>query len=343
MRVYTGARRKRTATPVSRRQRAVAFRHVKYRAVPVLQDTEETILSPAETAEEILVTEPAEPETVIETPAEPEKTQPEEETVTAEPEPEPSDTEKPAEEIPEQTETPQPEPVKETPAEKKARKKAQKELRKEQDFEDYLKTPRTGILNKLLLPFLAIEKEASAEDRVTSPFFSLAVNAFKYIAAASWISGIAAEFINKNPFGFSRMIFTDCAWLAVRLAVFMLAAQYVLAIVMSLASFVLRSTVSWKRLIASMSQSSLFTGVLFAIAALIYGKMPAIGAGLGIAAAVIGVFLTFSALAKHIDLTKRLRMLVLIAVVTVLAVFGLKYIQTVCTDVWQILKTIMNI
>lgn len=348
MRVYTGARRKRTATPVSRRQRAVAFRHTKYKAVRVLQDAEETVLTPAETIAELPVpeTEPEIPEPVEKPAEEPEiiPEQPAEEPETEETPAEPAVEETPAETAEEpQPAVQEPEPVKETAAERRARRKARKELRKEQDFEDYLSTPRTGILKKLLLPFLALEKEASADQRVTAPFFSLVVNIFKYIAAAAWASGIVAGFINANPFGFTRMIFSDCAWLTVRLAVYMLAAQYVLAAVMGLVSFVLRSTVSWKRLIATMSQSSLFTGVLFTIAALIYGKFPAVGIGLGIAAAVTGFFLTLSAVAKHIDLTKHAGMLILVAVITVLAVFGLKYIQSVCTDVWMILKTIMNV
>ena len=339
MRVYTGARRKRTATPVSRRQRAVAFRHTKYKANRVLQDAEETVLTPAETAAEILVPE-TEPEAAepVEEPAEettviPE--QPAEEPAAEEP------SAQPAEEL--EPEVHEPEPARETAAERRARKKAERAQRKEQDFEDYLNTPRTGILKKLLLPFLALEKEASAEARVTAPFFSLVVNIFKYIAAAAWVSGIIAGFINQNPFGYTRMIFTDCAWLSVKLAAYMLAAQYALAFIMGLVSFVLRSTVSWKRIIATMSQSSLFTGALFTIAALIYGKFPVFSIGLGIAAAVIGIFLTLSAIAKHIDLTKHLPMLILIAVITVIAVFGLKYIQSACSGVWKILKTIMNI
>lgn len=340
MRVYTGAKKKRTATPVSRRMRAVAFRHQKYKALR--KDAEEVLSQLPKITEEAAVETPVITEPVIEEPVIAESVI--EEKQPAEEVPQEKTPEEP--EVPANVEEEKPEEVskpKETPEERKARKKAEKERRREEDFQAFLNTPRTGFFKKLLLPVLAIEKEALSKERVTEPMFSLAVNVYKYIAIAAWMSCIVAGFINTNPFGFARIIFSDGAWLAVRLAAYMLCAQYVFAFVLGLASFVLHQPVSWKKYIASMSQSSLFTGTVFVIAALLYQMNPVFGAGLGIAGAVTGCFLMMKAVAKHFDLTKHLRMLVVLVVLCVFAVFGLKYIQAVCGDIYHILKTIMNI
>ena len=123
----------------------------------------------------------------------------------------------------------------------------------------------------------------------------------------------------------------------------MIIAQYVLVYLVSAVSYIFREPVSGKKLMAGVSQSSLTIGMLFVLAVLLYGRMPVIAAGIGITAAVMGIFMTFAAISHLFRFEKTGRLLTVILIVAVLSIFGLKYIQFACGDIYRILLNILNI
>lgn len=349
MRTYTGAKRKRTATPASRHLRPVAFRHGRRYVRSPLQETllsvpeaeEERILQTPE--EEVTETVPEQEETALVIPQIEEEPEPEQ---AEQPTEEPADIQEILEESALQDVQPEPEKPaepKKTVSERLAERKAKRTAAKEAAIEDYINTPRTNVFRKLIRPYAAMVTESSVKETVSEPVFSLAVTVFKFLGAGAWISRITASYINKNAFGYARMSFSGGAWLTLRLAVFLIAAQYILAAAVSAVSYVFRDGVSWKKITASMSQSALSTGCLFVIAALLYGINPALGAGLGIAAAAFGIFMTLSAVARHFDFAKGGRTLIVIAILTALGILGILYVRSACGDIWRIFAAIMNL
>ena len=322
-----GSARRRTDTPVSRRQRAVEYRHVRYMKKKAAAAVSQPAVQPVR-KEEKPIRKKAEKTAV---PAEKGSadmkntknrfhnmlfTKPlTEESAKAE--------------------------QQEDPAREKTKKEKRLE-RKEEKIQDLVDTPRSSVVEMLLKPAYSMEKVSMIDDLTISPMLIFLMNVVKWFAFGDFLTRLIKTFLNEDTFGTARINFTTEIWMSVKIAAFCLAAEYFIDFVLSIVSGLAKRPVRMLKLTEINGRSSIFTGVLFILSIVLLRFNASLGIGLFTATCVICLVLKGYSLDLFLAMSKNAQIIVLLLAVAAVGFIGTMFMGFAFSDVVDMLNTVIH-
>ncbi|MCR4950346.1 MAG: hypothetical protein K6A40_03360 [Solobacterium sp.] len=321
-----GAARRRTDTPVSRRQRAVEYRHVRYMkkkaAGAETKAAVQTVRKEETPVRKNMEKHPAEKESV---PMDNAKNRFRKMLFTN----------------PLSGESGKAEQPEEGPAKEKTKKEQRRE-RKEEKIQVLVDTPRSSVVEMLLKPAYSMEKVSMIDDLTISPMLIFLMNVVKWFAFGNFLTRLVKGFLNEDTFGTARINFSAEIWMSVKIALFCLAAEYFIDFAVSIVSGLAKRPVRMFKLTEINGRSSLFTGVLFILSIILFSFNEALGIAMFIAVCVICLVLKGYSLDLILAMPKNAQIIVLLLAVAAVGFAGTLYMGFAFSDIIDMLNTVVH-
>jgi|GEM_PF-4301300 len=323
---------RRTALPSDRNKRAVSYRHRSFHAPSVIAETT------AEKAVEEVKTVKDEPlQAAVAEAMEMLKKKEEKAAAPAK---------KKEEKKAEKKETVSAAPLKEEKTAKelkkeiRAEKKETRRRMKEKEIEDYITTPHTSWLEKLIDPLKAIEYEVRVRNQtVASVLNGLIWISIKWFLIWYFVIHSLCSIIADKEFSVERLSFDQQILMVVFMAVYFIAAECILSLLLRLVS----GKMPFFKVFAADSISAMHVVILMVIAVVVFTKSQHIGIAIGLASLFIAVGLRFYALTRVIDHRTMLTYWLILIAMGITAYYGWTWFLKYCSPLIELMKTLLGI
>ncbi len=270
-----------------------------------------------------------------------EKTDEEKETETAEEKTEET-TESETEEKKE--EPSEPEKPKKSLAERFMEFKAYRRRKKLENLDEMIDRPTANILQMMVAPGTAMERVSKAGYATVSRFTILAFNILKWIIFGAFFGSALRMIITSVEFSIVQMNFSSASGIAVKIALFTLAAEYLSYYLISIVSGLMRKQITMPVLIDVTGRSSLSSALIFLVACFVLKHNMALGFAILIAGLVYEIAMkTYGIGLVSEDISRNIQFWFIALLVVLIAMLSFTYFRMTMSNVVEIFSKIMNL
>ena len=270
-----------------------------------------------------------------------EKTDEEKETETAEEKTEET-TESETEEKKE--EPSEPEKPKKSLAERFLEFKAYRRRKKLENLDEMIDRPTANILQMMVTPGTAMERVSKAGYATVSRFTILAFNILKWIIFGAFFGSALRMIITSVEFSIVQMNFSSASGIAVKIALFTLAAEYLSYYLISIVSGLMRKQITMPVLIDVTGRSSLSSALIFLVACFVLKHNMALGFAILIAGLVYEIAMkTYGIGLVSEDISRNIQFWFIALLVVLIAMLSFTYFRMTMSNVVEIFSKIMNL
>ncbi len=270
-----------------------------------------------------------------------EKTDEEKETETAEEKTEET-TESETEEKKE--EPSEPEKPKKSLAERFLEFKAYRRRKKLENLDEMIDRPTANILQMMVAPGTAMERVSKAGYATVSRFTILAFNILKWIIFGAFFGSALRMIITSVEFSIVQMNFSSASGIAVKIALFTLAAEYLSYYLISIVSGLMRKQITMPVLIDVTGRSSLSSALIFLVACFVLKHNMALGFAILIAGLVYEIAMkTYGIGLVSEDISRNIQFWFIALLVVLIAMLSFTYFRMTMSNVVEIFSKIMNL
>jgi len=229
---------------------------------------------------------------------------------------------------------------KEIRKEEKAEKKETRRRMKEKEIEDYITTPHTSWIEKLIDPLKAVEYEVRVRNQtVASVLNGLIWMSLKWFLIWYFVIHSLCSVIADKEFSVERLSFDQQILMVVFMAVYFIFAECILTLLLRLVS----GKMPFFKVFAADTISAMHVVILMVIAVIIFTKSQHLGIALGLASLFIAVGLRFYALTRVIDHRTMLTYWLILIAMGITAYYGWTWFLKYCDPLIELMKTLLGI
>ena len=228
--------------------------------------------------------------------------------------------------------------------EKTAASKAKRRRRKLENLDEMIDRPKAGLIRMLLFPGTSMDNVSTAGYPTISMFSALWLNILKWAAFGSFFAVVLRDYISIFEFSIIQLNFTESAWIAFKIGIFGLAAEYFCYYVLFVITGLIRKPVRSSILVDVASRSSLASALAFLAACFAVHHSVSLGFAVMIGALVFEIVMKAHAIHLTVDgLSSTARFWIILMLVTLVAFVSFKYFSLALNDVVQLLTHVLNL
>ena len=222
--------------------------------------------------------------------------------------------------------------------------KAYRRRKKLENLDEMIDRPTANILQMMIAPGSAMERVSKAGYATVSRFTILAFNILKWIIFGAFFGSFLRMIISSVEFSIVQMNFSSASGVAVKIALFTLAAEYLSYYLISIASGLMRKQITMPVLIDVTGRSSLSTALIFLVACFVLKHNMALGFAIVVAGLIYEIAMkTYGIGLVAEDISRNIQFWFIALLVVIIAMLSFTYFRMTMSNVVEIFSKIMNL
>ena len=213
-----------------------------------------------------------------------------------------------------------------------------------ENLDEMIDRPTANILQMMIAPGSAMERVSKAGYATVSRFTILAFNILKWIIFGAFFGSFLRMIISSVEFSIVQMNFSSASGVAVKIALFTLAAEYLSYYLISIASGLMRKQITMPVLIDVTGRSSLSTALIFLVACFVLKHNMALGFAIVVAGLIYEIAMkTYGIGLVAEDISRNIQFWFIALLVVIIAMLSFTYFRMTMSNVVEIFSKIMNL